>query len=101
MIKSDMISLLAREFMQYPEKNVAEAANDIMDAILSAIVQGQRIEIRGFGSFTLRYRAPRRAHNPKTGEKLHTQAKYTPHFKAGKELKLLVDQSRLKTDAAF
>lgn len=54
---------------------------------------GERIEIRGFGSFCLHYRPPRRAHNPKTGERVFTQAKYTPHFKPGKDLRDRVNDS--------
>lgn len=98
MIKSDMIASLSLDFTQYPEKIVAAGVNDIMNAITDAITNGKRIEIRGFGSFSLRYRPPRRAHNPKTGEKLQTQPKYSPHFKPGKELRILVDQSRKKDE---
>ncbi len=61
-----------------------------------ALIHGQRIEIRGFGSFSLHYRPPRNAHNPKTGEKVVTEAKYSPHFKPGKELRERVNSSRAK-----
>ena len=61
-----------------------------------ALINNQRIEIRGFGSFSLHYRPPRNAHNPKTGEKVVTMAKYSPHFKPGKELRERVDASREK-----
>jgi len=62
-----------------------------MSTILS---QGGRIEIRGFGSFNLHFRPPRRAHNPKTGEKLVTNPKYAVHFKPGKELREKVNGNR-------
>lgn len=63
------------------------ASSEIIEAISSALCNGQSIEIRGFGSFALKQRAPRIVRNPKTGEKVTVQAKYTPHFKAGKELR--------------
>ncbi len=56
--------------------------------------QGGRIEIRGFGSFCLHYRPPRNAHNPKTGDKVVTKAKHSPHFKPGKDLRERVNESR-------
>ena len=58
----------------------------ILEAMAKSLAQGQRIEIRGFGSFRLNYRPPRVGRNPKTGEKVEVPAKYAPHFKAGKEL---------------
>ena len=59
-----------------------------------SLIKGRRIEIRGFGSFSLHYRPPRNAHNPKTGERVVTVAKYSPHFKPGKGLRDLINQSR-------
>ena len=58
-----------------------------------ALSQGQRIEIRGFGSFSLHYRAPRTGRNPKTGETVQLPAKYVPHFKPGKDLREQVNDS--------
>lgn len=58
-----------------------------------ALVRGDRIEIRGFGSFALNYRPPRTGRNPKSGEKVSVPSKWVPHFKAGKELRERVDQS--------
>ncbi|MCL4141045.1 UNVERIFIED_CONTAM: hypothetical protein GTU68_027860 [Idotea baltica] len=59
----------------------------MIEQLSSALVDGSRIEIRGFGSFSLHYRAPRIAHNPKTGEIINLAEKYVPHFKPGKELR--------------
>ena len=59
-----------------------------------SLILGRRIEIRGFGSFTLHYRAPRKAHNPKTGERVVTEAKYSPHFKPGKALRERINESK-------
>jgi integration host factor subunit beta len=94
MIKSELIEKIAAKMTDLPEKKVASAVNNILKQMTQCLATGQRIEIRGFGSFSLRYRAPRKAHNPKTGEKVVTEAKYTPHFKPGKELRERVDASK-------
>ena len=72
-------------------KTVEYAVKMILDAMGKSLAQGQRIEIRGFGSFGLNYRPPRTGRNPKSGEKVQVPAKYVPHFKAGKELRERVD----------
>lgn len=79
---------------QLPEQNVADSVNLLLDTLSESLGNGERIEIRGFGSFDLHYRKPRNAHNPRTGEKVITAAKYSPHFKPGKELRELVDNAR-------
>ena len=94
MIKSDLIALMASRITQLPEQEIADAINLILDSMSESLGNGQRIEIRGFGSFCLHYRPPRNAHNPKTGEKVITVAKYSPHFKPGKELRELVDNAQ-------
>ena len=66
----------------------------ILDAMTNSLVKGQRIEIRGFGSFGLNYRPARTGRNPKSGEKVHVAEKYVPHFKAGKELRERVDNEQ-------
>jgi len=94
MIKSQLIASLAAKMTHLPEKQVTDSINRVLELMSDALVKNQRIEIRGFGSFSLHYRAPRNAHNPKTGEKVITEAKYSPHFKPGKELRERVDSSR-------
>jgi integration host factor subunit beta len=94
MIKSELIAKLAAKMTHRPEKQIANAVNHILDLMSNALIDGKRIEIRGFGSFSLHYRPPRNAHNPKTGEKVVTEAKYSPHFKPGKELRERVDASK-------
>ena len=74
-------------------KDADFAVKMILDAMSEAMVRGDRIEIRGFGSFALNYRPPRTGRNPKSGEKVSVPAKWVPHFKAGKELRERVDQS--------
>ncbi len=96
MIKSELIEQLAARMTHLPEKQIAAAVNQILELMSDALVEGQRIEIRGFGSFSLHHRPPRAAHNPKTGEKVITKTKYSPHFKPGKELRERVNASRDK-----
>lgn len=95
MIKSELINKLVDKYKNIPEKDIAQSVNAVIEAMGDALCNGQRIEVRGFGSFSLHYRPPRNAHNPKTGEKVVTEAKYSPHFKPGKALKDRVDGSRL------
>lgn len=94
MIKSELIEKIAGELTHLPEKQVADAVNQILDLMSSALSEGKRIEIRGFGSFSLHRRRARNAHNPKTGAKVVTEEKDVPHFKPGKELRERVNASR-------
>lgn len=94
MIKSELIEQLAAKLTHLPEKQVTDSVNHILELMSDALINGKRIEVRGFGSFSLHYRQPRHAHNPKTGEKVTTEAKYSPHFKPGKELRERVNASR-------
>lgn len=96
MIKSELIEQIAARMTHLSEKQVADGINTIIELMSDALISGQRIEIRGFGSFSLHYRPPRNAHNPKTGEKVVTEAKHSPHFKPGKELRDRVNASRGK-----
>ena len=91
MTKSELIDRLAVQFPQLVAKDAELAVKMILDAMGKSLAQGQRIEIRGFGSFGLNYRPPRTGRNPKSGEKVQVPAKYVPHFKAGKELRERVD----------
>ena len=94
MIKSDLITKLAEEITWLPEKQLGDAVNCILNSMSAALEAGNRIEIRGFGSFSLHYLPPRHAHNPKTGDKVLTTGKYVPHFKPGKNLKARVNNNR-------
>ena len=91
MTKSELIAQLAERFPQLVAKDADYAVKMILDAMTDALARGDRIEIRGFGSFALNYRPPRVGRNPKSGEKVHVPEKYVPHFKAGKELRDRVD----------
>ncbi len=91
MTKSDLIARLAERFPQLVAKDADLAVKMILDAMSEALAKGDRIEIRGFGSFSLNYRPPRVGRNPKSGDKVSVPEKWVPHFKAGKELRERVD----------
>ena len=91
MTKSELIVRLAERFPQLGAKDADYAVKMILEAMSEALGRGDRIEIRGFGSFALNYRPPRMGRNPKSGEKVQVPQKYVPHFKAGKELRERVD----------
>ncbi len=92
MTKSELIDRLAERFPQLVAKDADETVKVILDAMTEALAKGDRIEIRGFGSFCLNYRPPRMGRNPKSGDKVAVPAKWVPHFKAGKELRERVDE---------
>ncbi len=91
MTKSELISSLAARYPQLVAKDTELAVKTILDAMVESLSNGQRIEIRGFGSFDLNYRPPRIGRNPKSGERVNVAEKYVPHFKAGKEMRERVD----------
>lgn len=91
MTRSELIEALAARFPQLTTQDAEVAVRELIEAISQALETGQRVEIRGFGSFSLNYRAPRTGRNPKTGEKVAVPGKYAPHFKPGKELRDRVD----------
>lgn len=97
MVKSELINNMANQQDSLPLKDVELSVNLMLERISDSLAKGDRIEIRGFGSFSLHYRPPRKAHNPKTGERVYTEAKHTPHFKPGKDLRERVNASRLTT----
>lgn len=92
MTKSELIERLIDAHPELSVKDVELAVKTMLDHMTDALSSGERIEIRGFGSFSLHYRAPRMGRNPKTGEAVPLPAKYVPHFKPGKELRDQVNQ---------
>ena len=92
MTRSELVQSLAQKFPQLTSKDAELAVAEIVDAIQRALTSGGRVEIRGFGSFGLNYRPPRTGRNPKTGKQVLVPGKYSPHFKAGKELRERIDQ---------
>ncbi|PYE34410.1 integration host factor subunit beta [Idiomarina fontislapidosi] len=91
MTKSELIEKLTLKFSDLPPRTVESSVKDILEQMIQSLAKGRRIEIRGFGSFSLHYRAPRVGRNPKTGERVELDGKYVPHFKPGKELRERVD----------
>lgn len=91
MNRSDLIQLLADRFSQLTQKDAEAAVSTILDTMNSALVRGHRIEIRGFGSFTVIHRAPRLGRNPRSGAAVEIPKRRVPHFKVGKALRDGVD----------
>ena len=100
MTKRDLIDEVNKRFPHLSRRDSEVIINAIFDSMVEALAQGDRIEIRGFGSFALNYRPPRVGRNPKSGEKVQVPEKYVPHFKAGKELRERVDGATPETPAA-
>lgn len=94
MVKSELIAELASKLPNLSLKDVELGVHHILDCMSQHLSKGERIEIRGFGSFAPRYRPPRQAHNPRTGERVFTEGKHATHFKPGKDLKERVNESR-------
>jgi integration host factor subunit beta len=91
MTKSELIEVISRGQNMLAFRDVELAVKGIIEHMSQALASGERIEIRGFGSFSLHYRPPRIGRNPKTGESVALPGKYVPHFKPGKELRDRVD----------
>jgi integration host factor subunit beta len=94
MTKSELIEIIARKQKHLPTKDVELAVKHILEVMSGALAAGERIEIRGFGSFSLHFRPPRMGRNPKTGEAVALSGKYVPHFKPGKSLRERVNEGR-------
>jgi integration host factor subunit beta len=94
MTKSELIELLARKQKHLPAKDVELAVKHLLELMSNALASGERIEIRGFGSFSLHFRPPRLGRNPKTGEAVALAGKYVPHFKPGKDLRDRVNENK-------
>lgn len=91
MTKHDLIEEVARRYVRYSRRDAEVIVNSVFDSMADALHQGERIEIRGFGSFVVKQRQAREGRNPKTGRVVSVPSKRIPFFKVGKELKLRVD----------
>ena len=91
--KKELIEIIANEQEQLPYKDIELAIKTIIESMIESLKKGKRIEIRGFGSFSLRYRKSRIGRNPKSGESVNIDERYVPHFKPGKDLKERVKTS--------
>lgn len=92
MTKSELIEAIAAKQTQLSLKDVELAVKSVIEQMSNALTSSERIEIRGFGSFSLHYREPRQGRNPKTGDAVQLPGKYVPHFKPGKELRERVNK---------
>jgi len=93
-VKSELVQVLKEKLPELQQRDVELALNCILGQMMAALVQGERIEIRGFGSFNLHRRLARIARNPKTGEAVNLPAKVVLHFKPSKDMKDRVNASR-------
>lgn len=91
MTRSDLVEALAARLPFLMQRDAEQAVKALQDAIVQALVRGQRIEIRGFGSFTVTHRPARMGRNPRSGAAVAVQAKRIPHFKPGKAMREAVD----------
>jgi len=91
MNKSDLINAVAEKLKNLTTYDVELIVNNIFDSMKNALSDGDRIEIRGFGSFEVRTRSARKGRNPRTGESVNVSVRKVPFFKVGKELKEMVD----------
>jgi len=97
LMKSELIEMMARKQSHLAYKDVELAVKSLLEQMSHSLSSGERIEIRGFGSFSLHYRPPRAGRNPKTGDSVELPGKYVPHFKPGKELREKVNESFLES----
>ena len=97
MTKSELIEILAAKNSHLSNKDIELTVKGLLEQMSMALSSGQRIEIRGFGSFSLHYRPPRLGRNPKTGDSVALAAKHVPHFKPGKELRERVNTGFLRS----
>jgi len=86
-VKSQLIQLIAKAIPNLSEKNITLGVNHIIEKISGALTEKKRVEIRGFGAFSVRFRNSKLGRNPKTGQKVQTQPKHQVHFKPGKEMR--------------
>jgi len=98
MTKSELIEILAKKQPQLAYKDVELAVKTMIEHMGTNLANGERIEIRGFGSFSLHYRPPRTGRNPKTGDSVALGAKYVPHFKPGKEMRERVNKNMVMVE---
>ena len=94
--KKDLIQILSDNQDQLPLRDIQLTVNTIINTMISTLTNGERIEIRGFGSFSLRYKRSKMGRNPKTGERVAIREHYVPHFKPGKNLKKQVNEGTEK-----
>lgn len=96
MTRSELVQRLSAKYPNCPTADIEKSVKIILEHIMATLGEGRRIEVRGFGSFSVRYRAPKVGRNPKTGDAVKLSGKYATHFKPGKLLRETVNESREK-----
>ena len=91
MTRSELVDLIKEQCPYLENKEVEKAINLFFSEVIAGLTSGQRVELRGFGSFSIKSRAPRVARNPRTGEKVELGSRLLPHFKPGKKLNTLIN----------
>ncbi len=94
MIKSELIQKIAAANPHLYQRDVERIINVIFDEIISALARGNRVELRGFGAFTVKHRAARNGRNPRTGKPVFVNEKFVPFFKSGKEMRERLNRNR-------
>lgn len=98
MLKSELINRLAQQNPHLYHRDVEKIVNVVFDEIVDALARGERVELRGFGAFTVKHRAPRTGRNPRTGAAVDVEEKFVPFFKTGKELREKLNSGSLNGD---
>jgi integration host factor subunit beta len=91
--RSQLIEYISQRYRHLPQQDIELAVKTLLEHLGTALAQGRRIEIRGFGSFSLHYHKPRMGRNPKTGEPVALAGRFVPHFKPGKSLRTEIEKS--------
>ncbi|MCF0253065.1 MAG: integration host factor subunit beta [Duodenibacillus sp.] len=99
MTKSELIDRVFDRNCNLTSREAEVAVNEVLRTMVSAMARGVRVEVRGFGSFSLKYRAPRAGRNPRTGEAVQVPAKFAPHFRAGKELRDALNEAKARSES--
>lgn len=94
MIKSELIARLAEDNPHLYQRDAERIVSTVFEEIAQALCRGDRVELRGFGAFSVKSRDPREGRNPRTGESVHVERKFVPYFKAGKELREKLNTTR-------
>ena len=99
MIKTELVSMIAEENPHLRIKDAEHLVNTVFEEIIQAMEHGRRVELRGFGSFSVKPRDRRKGRNPRTGELVDVDAKSVPFFKAGKEIRARLQKAAISSGA--
>lgn len=94
MLRSELVAKLAESYKHLPAEDLERVVAVILDEIADALARGERVELRGFGAFSVRHRDSRTGRNPRTGATVHVPQKAVPYFKAGKDLRARINDGR-------